>query len=83
VIAADSDSKNLRNIIITSIVNSIEMTIAELQKHNGEHQANDFIDKYANGRESLFAWLLETIEVEPNPKPYSYSTGSWCRALRL
>ena len=63
------------------IVDSIEMTVEDLKKHNDKHQANDFLEEYANGRETLFAWVLEDIEIELNPKPYSYSTGSWCRTL--
>lgn len=62
-----------------TIVNSIEMSIDELKKHNDKHQANDFIDKYAGDRKSLFAWVLTDVEVEPDPKSYSYSTGSWCK----
>ena len=61
-----------------TIVGSIEMTIEELKKHNDEHQANDFLDKYAKCRKILFAWILADIRVETKPKPYSHSTGSWC-----
>jgi hypothetical protein len=61
------------------IVDSVEMTVEELKKHNDKHQANNFLDKYARGRKSLFAWILEEVEVEPRPTRYSYSTGSWCR----
>ena len=62
-----------------TIVNSGELTIEELKKHNDKHQANDFIDDYARGRDTLFAWALKDVEIEPIPKPYSYSTGSWCK----
>jgi hypothetical protein len=51
------------------IVDSIEMTLEELKKNDDKHQANDFLDKYANGRSTLVAWVLEDIEVEPTPKP--------------
>jgi hypothetical protein len=64
------------------IVDSIQMKVKDLKKNNDKHQSNDFIEKYANGKETLFAWVLEEIEIEPNPQPYSYSTGSWCRALK-
>jgi hypothetical protein len=37
------------------IVDSFEMTVYKLKKHNDEHQANDFLQKYANGRKTLFA----------------------------
>ena len=47
-----------------TLIDSREMTIEELKKHNDKHQANDFIDKYAKGikgqkeRITLFAWVL-------------------------
>lgn len=62
-----------------TIVDSIEMTIREIFKHNNKHQANDFIEQYAKGKETLFIWVLKDIKVEHEPKAYSYSTGSWCR----
>lgn len=62
-----------------TITDSIKMTVQELRNYNDKHQANDFIAKYAKGRNTLFAWVLEDIEIEPKPKPYSFSTGSWCK----
>ena len=62
-----------------TIIDSIEMTVQELKKHNEKHQANAFIDKYAQGRKTLFVWILQDVKVEANPKPYSFSTGSWCK----
>ena len=62
-----------------TIVDSVEMTVAEIFKHNNKHQANDFIKQYAKGRETLFIWVLKDVVVEHEPKPYSYSTGSWCK----
>lgn len=62
-----------------TITDSLEMKLQELKKHNDKHQANAFIDKYAKGRKTLFAWVLEDVETEPNPKPYTYSTDSWCK----
>lgn len=59
------------------------MTDQELKKHNDKHQANAFIDKYAKGKKTLFAWVLEDIEAEANPKPYSFSTGSWCKTKSI
>jgi hypothetical protein len=59
------------------------MTIEELKKHNDKHQANDFIEKYVKGRKgqkerkTLFAWVLEDFELEPNPRQYLHSTGPW------
>jgi len=73
-------NKEIKRVVgYAKIVNSIERTVEDLKKHNDKHQANDFLDKYAKGRKTLFAWVLEDIEIELNPKPYSYSTGSWCR----
>jgi len=62
-----------------TLSDSVEMTVAELLKYNDKHQANDFLKQYAKNRETLFAWILKDVVVEPNPKAYSYSTGSWCR----
>ena len=62
-----------------TIIDSIEMTITEILKHNNKHQANHFIKQYAKGRKTLFIWVLKDVVVEHEPKPYSYSTGSWCR----
>jgi hypothetical protein len=62
-----------------TIVDSVEMTVAEMSKHNDMHQANDFLRQYAKNRETLFAWILKDIENEPNPKLYTFSTGSWCK----
>ncbi|MGD0204269.1 MAG: ASCH domain-containing protein [Candidatus Bathyarchaeia archaeon] len=75
------NKKTKRSVGYVRIVDSIEMTVKELKKHNDKHQANDFLDKYANGRERLFAWILHDVRVEQKPKPYSHSTGSWCRIL--
>jgi hypothetical protein len=63
----------------TKIIDSVEMTTEELKKHNDKHQAMDFLDEYANGRVTLFAWILDDVELEAKPKSYSHSTGSWCR----
>jgi hypothetical protein len=30
-----------------------------------------------------FAWVLSDVMVESNPKPYSYTTGSWCMTETL
>jgi hypothetical protein len=73
------NTKIKRCVGCARIVDSVEMTVEELKKHKDKHQANDFLDKYAKGRETLFAWVLEDVEVEPKPKPYPYSTGSWCQ----
>jgi len=64
-----------------TIVDSFEITIEELKKHNDRHRANDFLDTYGQGRKSLFVWVLANVEVEQHPKPYSFSTGSWCKAI--
>ena len=54
-----------------TIMDSIEMTVQELKEHGDKHQANDFLDGYANGRKTLFAWVLKDIKIESNPKPCS------------
>jgi len=56
-----------------------EFTIKDLKKFENKHQASEFIERYASERETLFAWVLSDIGIETNPKPYSYSTGSWCK----
>lgn len=65
-----------------TIVNSKKMTAADLKKYNNKHQANDFLATYGSGRESLFVWMLEDVEIELNPKPYSYSASSWCKLVK-
>jgi hypothetical protein len=60
------------------IVDSIETPVEELKGHDDKHQANEFLEKYACGRKTLFAWVLNEVKVEPKPKLYCYSTGSWC-----
>jgi hypothetical protein len=62
-----------------TIAGSFEMSIEELLQNSEKHQANDFITQYANGRKTLFAWVLSDIKVEHAPRPYSYSTGYWCK----
>jgi hypothetical protein len=54
-----------------NIADCIEMTVEKLKKQNDRHLANEFIDEYAKGRKSLFAWILEDAKTEANPKPYS------------
>lgn len=76
------NTKSKRVVGYATIVDSVEMTIEELKKHNDKHQANDFLDNYAKKRKTLFAWFLKDVEVEAVPKRYSRSTGSWCRILK-
>jgi hypothetical protein len=61
-----------------TIVDCKEFNVKDLKKFGDKHQANEFIDNYAGDKETLFAWELTNVSPEPNPKPYSYSTGSWC-----
>jgi hypothetical protein len=61
------------------IADSFEITLQELRKHEDKHYAFHFLDKYAKGRKSLFVWVLKDVEIEFNPKPYTFSTGSWCK----
>jgi hypothetical protein len=51
------------------IIDSIEMTLEELKRHKSKHQANDFLDNYARGRKTLFAWVLDDVEVEDDEDP--------------
>jgi len=62
-----------------SIRDCQEFSVKDLKKFGDKHQANEFIEKYAGNRETLFAWVLSDVSVEANPKPYSFSTGSWCK----
>ena len=72
-------NKEIKRVVgYAKIVGSVEMTLDDLRKHNDKHQANDLIDHYANGRLTLFAWVLEEVEIELHPKHYTHSTGSWC-----
>ncbi len=56
------------------------MTVEESKKHKNKPQVNDFLDKYARERETLFACVLDDVELEAELMPYSHSTGPWCRA---
>ena len=53
-----------------------------LKQYDKFHHADQFIDSYAKGKKGLFVWQLTNPEVEPLPYPYSFSTGSWCKAER-
>jgi hypothetical protein len=55
------------------------MPLEELKRHNDKHRANAFLDQYAKERQTLFVYVLADVEAEPEPKPYSHSTGDWCR----
>ena len=78
------NTKTMCYVGYATLIDSVEMTIEELKKHNDKHQANDFIDKYAKGRKgqkerkTLFAWVLKDV-VKTKPKRYSHSTSSWCK----
>ena len=78
------NTKTLCCVGYATLIDSVEMTVEELKKHNDKHQANDFIEKYAQGRKGqkrrkkLFAWVLKDV-VKTKPKRYSHSTGSWCK----
>lgn len=73
-------NKKMKRVVgYAKIVDSVEMSIEELKKHNVKHQANDFLEKYADGKKTLFAWILEDVEVEAKPNPYSHSTRSWSK----
>jgi hypothetical protein len=74
------NTKTKQVVGYATIVDSVEMTVEELKKQNDKHQANDFLDKYARGKQTLFAWVLKEVVLEPRPKFYSYSMGSWCKS---
>jgi len=65
------------------LIDSFEMTVKELKKHNDKHRANEFPEGYAKETKTLFVWVLKDVEKELEPYPYSFSTGSWCKAERL
>ena len=65
-----------------TIVDSREFSIKQLKRLNHRHHANTFIDAYAVGKDSLYVWFFNDVETEPNPYPYSFSTGSWCFATK-
>ncbi len=44
------------------------------------HHASKFVTEYAKGLEDLWVYCLEKAKREPMPYPYSFSTGSWCKA---
>lgn len=73
------NTKTKRVVGYARIIDSVEMTVEELKKHNDKHHANDFLENYANCRQILFAWILNDVKVEVKPKHYSHSTGSWCK----
>jgi len=72
------NTKTKQVVGYATIIDSVKMTAAELKKHNDKHQANDFLEEYAKGRKSLFAWVLDNVEIDTKTKTYSYSTGPWC-----
>jgi len=61
-----------------TIIDCKKYTVENLKKFGNNQWANDFIEEYADSGENLFAYMLLDISLEPNPKPYSYSTGFWC-----
>jgi ASCH domain len=75
----NTNSKNYEGY--ATIIDCKELNVKDLKKFGDKHQANEFLDRYAGERETLFAWVLPDITVEPSSKPYSYSTGSWCKTL--
>ena len=78
------NTKTMCYVGYATLIDSVEMTIEELLKHNDKHRANDFIDEYAKGgkkrkeRKTLFAWVLKDV-CKTKPKRYTPSTGSWCK----
>jgi predicted transcriptional regulator len=58
----------------------VEFPVDEMKKLSNLHQATEFIDEYAVGRKTLYAYELTNVRREPKPFAYSFSTGSWCFA---
>ncbi|MGA3110905.1 MAG: ASCH domain-containing protein [Candidatus Bathyarchaeia archaeon] len=73
----NTKSKNYEGY--ATIAECRELSIDDLKKFGDKYRANEFIEGYAGERETLYAWGFSDITVEPKPKPYSYSTGSWCQ----
>ncbi len=44
-----------------TIIDCKELTVKDLKKFVDKHRANEFIDRYAGERETLFAWVLEDV----------------------
>jgi hypothetical protein len=55
------------------------MLLSHKTHYYDKHQANEFLMQNAKNRETLFAWILKAVEIEINPKRYTFSTGSWCK----
>jgi hypothetical protein len=49
-----------------NITDCIEFNVKDLKKFGDKHQANEFIDRYAGEKETLFAWVLPDISLEPD-----------------
>jgi hypothetical protein len=62
---------------------SQKASIEQLLAHPEKHQAGEFIVPYAQGRSFLYYWPVSKPEVETEPYPYSFSTGSWCKADKV
>jgi hypothetical protein len=77
VALGNTKSKNCEGY--ATITDCKEFSVRDLKKFGDKHQVNEFINGYAGDRETLFAWVLLDVSSEPNPRPYSYSTGSWCK----
>jgi hypothetical protein len=55
--------KTKRVVGYAKIVDTIEMTVEDLKKCNDKHHANDFVDKYANGRETFSLGFWKTLKL--------------------
>jgi len=79
---AIGDISTKKVIGYVTIFNCVKYSVGRLLIEGFErrHRAGKFIEQYANGKEHIFAYCLEKPEREANPYPYSYSTGSWCKA---
>lgn len=80
---AIGDTSTKKVVGYVNIFNCIKHTVSPLLIDGFErrHRASKYLAEYAKGREKVYAYCLEKPLREPEPYPYSYSTGSWCKAL--
>jgi predicted transcriptional regulator len=80
---AIGDTSTKKVIGYVTLFNCVQYSVGRLLIEGFErrHRAGKFIADYAKGREHVFAYCLEKPKRESHPYPYSFSTGSWCKAL--
>jgi predicted transcriptional regulator len=79
---AIGDTNTKKVIGYVTIFNCIKFSnVQGLEVFEKHHKASKFINDYVKGKTEVFAYCLENPEREPNPYAYTYSTGSWCKAI--